>query len=272
MVRKSLVTYLAIGAAARTLCELSISCVRRMGWDGDIAILSDAPVAPGDARVHTVEVPAWQLNLNPDADSWGYEFDIRDMSRANNVGDVIKQLTPVLHRYIDISGYDLVLQLDVDIVPVSPMPEIFNVLFDMKNDFGVSRNERSELKRVGASAGNLSFWEHLRYSRGPVINSGIFFYRPSQVSMNILRDWQAELCRRVRGDQAALQAILFRKWKSQIDILEENFQAYPPTPRRYKGIETLQPVHSYFAHFRGAVGDPVVMKDYIKKFGILDAS
>ncbi|MBM9593291.1 putative nucleotide-diphospho-sugar transferase [Roseitranquillus sediminis] len=261
----AVICYICYGDATAALGRLSMATLAAQGWSGDIVVLTersrDWPDVP---RLREVVVPPEVVHIDVSAPFMGAEVDCRDYS-SPSPALAAKHLTPLIYRWLEMSRHDIAIYIDADVVANRSPDECAGRLLERPYDFGVGRNKK-RLRSTRASRVNLSWFELQKWRHAPNINSGLFFFKPTRTGMDVMKAWEFETRRRLGGDQAALQAVFLRQFRSEIDVLGFEYQDFGPMPHKYSGdAEALQRSDGYFVHFRGASGDDRPMVDYVRR-------
>ncbi len=263
MPRYAVVT-VAFGDATARAARLMLASLAAHAWEHEIHVLTDAQRDwPVPVTEHIVGPRV--LNLDPEAPSQFAEIDIRDFP-SRRAGDALGRLMPILHRWLGTDDYDQVLKLDADIVVNAPLEPVAAELARRGAPLSVGVSA-GRLRRTPRSLAHLTPLERLRWRHATCLNAGFFAYPGSRAAMRILRAWEAQAMLPEAGDQAALQAIYLRRFRSEIAVLDRSFQDFGPMPKRYSGDPaTLKRSEGAMVHFREAVAEPQVMIDYASRF------
>lgn len=263
---RAVVATIALRERTHHVVRLMVASLRATGWEGDIVVLTDAQFdLPESLAVEQKVLPPGVINIDPDAAFKGAEIDCRDYPNPADKGPPIKALTPIVHRWLDLERYDIVLFLDADILALKNLHTAADELAGRPLPFGVGLNVGS-LKGTTASNSHLSRFELWKWRNRPCVNSGFFFFRPERGAMRVLKAWEVQTTRRKGGDQAALQAIYLRRFTDEIDLLPYEYQAFAPMPKRWDGnVDSLPAPASYLMHFRGAIRSPEIMFAYARR-------
>ncbi len=263
MSRYAVVT-VAFGDRTARATRLMLASLAAQGWEHEVHVLTDAardwPI-PVTEHIVTRRV----LNLDPEATTEFAEIDIRDFP-SRRAGDALGRLMPILHRWLGDGRYDQILKLDADIVVNRPLEETATKLVRVGAPFSVGVSA-GRLLYTPRSIAHLTWLERQKWRRATCLNAGFFAYPATRAAMRILRAWEAQAMLPLAGDQAALQAIYLRRFRTEIAVLDRSFQDFGPMPKRYSGdSKTLERSSGAMVHFREAVPEPQVMIDYAARF------
>ena len=258
--------YLAFGDPAASCCALAAKSLRQAGWDGELLIVTDRTRSLyGENKVRQIEVPDGVINLNPSYKGSPCEIDVRFLHNSNIEKFAICYLKPMLYRWVDLSDYGLVLFSDVDVLANKPVDETISRAFRAKPPFVVAKNRRPLPKTKSCNA-NLSGWEKLKWGRKTSISSGFFSIVPCKATLALLKEWETECLKGIHGDQAALQAVILRKFQRVTAYFPYYILGYGPGWKEFQRNETIAFVDSAFVHFQGAIRHPNAMELYYSRF------
>jgi hypothetical protein len=266
--------YLAVGDDAAECLRWSYRSLREAGWSDDVLILTDKKrggYAPEHHNTYELVLRPEQLNLDPSTDAPRAEIDIRNFDNANPYKFAISYLTPFIDDYVDITAYDYLMFIDIDILVAKALDDVIELLQENDRPFCVATNR----KRIGQGApidANLSVEEIERHQGEQAISTGLVCFPGTDQSLIMLKRWKDECMLGLHGDQAALQAVLLRNYPQGFYLAPYSIHGYGPGWKRFqKEPSSLTFVDSVFIHFQGAIRNPEAMRLYHERYMSRDA-
>jgi hypothetical protein len=261
--------YLSVGEDAAKCLEHSHKSLREVGWKGDVVILCDRQSdLPGLQHENTKQyiVKPELLNLDTSESAPPALIDIRNYDNKDPYKFSITYLTPFIDDYVDITQWDYIVFLDIDILFVEPLDTLFEILKGSSRPFYVASNRRKIRGNTPCSA-NLTPEELEKYGDQQGLCSNFLCFPGSSLSKEMLAGWRKECFRGLHSDQAALQALFLREYPEQFDLAPFSILGYAPGWKEYqKDPSSLKKLDSLMVHFQGAIRHPEALLEYRDKY------
>ncbi len=261
--------YLAVGEGAAQCLEHSHKSLREVGWTGDVLVLTDKrSELPGlqHANTHQLIVKPEHLNIDTSESAPPAIIDIRNYDNKDPYKFSITYLTPFIDDYVDITRWDYIVFLDIDILFVQPLDTLFEILKGDSRPFCVASNRRKIRGNTPCSA-NLTPEEIEQHGDEQGICSNFVCFPGNSLSKEMLAGWREECFRGIHGDQAALQALFLRKYPDQFYLAPFSILGYAPGWKEYqKDPGSLKKLDSLMIHFQGAIRHPEALLEYQDKY------
>ena len=185
----------------------------------------------------------------------------------------------LVDAYVPLEKYDYVVYLDSDVLTADRLSD-FEAFIQHHAD-AIVTSRADDQRRLGGRgnfsikklqratttvAANLTTWELIKYWFVHPICADILCFPTNDRGRMFLKEWQAECQKGIDSDQAALQAVLLRRFRDVHVLAPYVLFGYGPSHSEYEQTAQLKKVDSVFVHFGGAVKDPRALEGYYNKY------
>jgi len=281
--------FVAVGEPALQCLSSAYRTLRQAGFDKDVYILTDKATVPFDISLKTQVIPIRQEDLNLDLESMApmATCDVRRFNKETISENkyhsfkkwAIANVRTLVDSYIPFENYDYILYLDVDILVRGPKEDfedfmekhrgsiLLSTAKDNRQLGGRGNFSFRKLRRAKTTeAANLTTWELLKYWFVQPFCSDIVCFPTDKLGKRFLREWREECQKGIYQDQAALHAVILRRFRNKYILTPYSIFGYGPKHYQYAKDKKLEEVDSVFIHFGGAIKDPTAFETYAKKY------
>lgn len=278
------ICYVSIGEEAINLLKYSYFSLRKSGFSGDVYVFTDGDFSLDlDDRAIIRMLDKKYLNMDINYSGPLSICDVRRLDDKNKRNILFGDKFAICHaktlilQLVPLDKYDYVVYLDSDILVQGPI-ERFNKY--LKNNRGAIITSANKIKKLGAPiaeilnghfrkmtvSSNLSLFELLRNWFTKPVCADIVCIPNTPVGRGFLEGWQKECQRGIDSDQAALQAVLLRRFKKMHKLAPFEIFGFGPSHHEYLKNKELKKVESVFVHFNGAIRDSSAFLGYSRSY------
>ena len=225
---KFLIYYIAIYKQYRPYLNFSINSLKRTDYNGKILVISDFRYKKKGVKNIVIKTE----------EALGLKLP----------GTILKTR---ISKYYNLKKYKFVIHLDSDVI-VNNSQSLLKYLSEISTDkVYIQKHHRENMSSRWVS-GFLSPEEKKKYMNFNPYCAGIFAVPINSFGLKFLDSWRNEIKKpeyppRTNNDQAALNAIIFRKYKEQIEYINASFYRL-----RRTNIQEMNQLYeeSIFVHFK----------------------
>ncbi|MFP4027804.1 MAG: hypothetical protein ACLFWL_08445 [Candidatus Brocadiia bacterium] len=272
-----------IGENAARCFSLAYKTLREVGkFGGPVFILTDEEreYTSYGSDIEQIIPRDDHLNLNPRSQSPQSLIDIRNFQTDRAYKFACCCVAPLIYKYVNITDYDWLVYWDIDILVTDLVSRLTDYLQTVEVPVVVAKNRSRRLWRFVTKykiplgwtrsepcSANLSWWEIIKAGLLRPLCSCMVAWAGKKKNKTIIEDWLQECMKGIHGDQAALQAVLLRKYSDLYTFFPGKILGYGPGWQEYQANgSSLRHMESLFVHFQGAIRHPKAMEEYYAKY------